>query len=89
MSTMLTQHVLHQLFVETSICCLIACTPDMIYSAVFCIVMSFANSNAVGMVKERSAGLLVFRRANSRIEYLLLKASERDKIWSAPKGCTF
>lgn len=42
---------------------------------------------AVAMGKERSAGMLIFRRSGSRIEYLLLKASEADKTWSPPKGC--
>lgn len=38
------------------------------------------------MGAERSAGLLIFRRLNSQIEYLLLKASEMDKNWTPPKG---
>lgn len=62
---------------------------DMIYCVFCCIVLSFASSTAIAMGKERSAGMLVFRRANSQIEYLLLNASEFDKNWSPPKGCTF
>lgn len=38
------------------------------------------------MGKERSAGLLIFRRFNSQIEYLLLKASEMGQNWTPPKG---
>lgn len=42
------------------------------------------------MGKERSAGLLIFRRFNSQIEFLLLKASEMGQNWTPPKGlcCT-
>ncbi|XP_055303025.1 bis(5'-nucleosyl)-tetraphosphatase [asymmetrical]-like [Sitodiplosis mosellana] len=41
-----------------------------------------------GIVTKRGAGLLVFRRFDSQIEYLLLKASKGSppKHWSPPKG---
>lgn len=35
---------------------------------------------------KRAAGFLIFRRLNSQIEYLLLKASYGDKHWTPPKG---
>lgn len=38
------------------------------------------------MGKERSAGFLIFRRSNSKVEYLLLKASEMGMHWGPPKG---
>lgn len=38
------------------------------------------------MGKERSAGLSIFRRLNSQIEYLLLRASEMSKDWTQAKG---
>lgn len=44
------------------------------------------NSTSHKMGEERSAGFLIFRRANSQIEYMLLKASEMDKNWTPPKG---
>lgn len=41
------------------------------------------------MGQERSAGFLIFRRWNSKIEYLLLKASQMNKNWTPPKGILF
>lgn len=38
---------------------------------------------------ERSAGFMIFRRVNSKIEYLLMKASEFEQNWSSPKGIAF
>ena len=38
------------------------------------------------MGREKSAGFLIFRRVNSQIEYLLLKATEMGKFWTPPKG---
>lgn len=38
---------------------------------------------------ERSAGFMIFRRVNSQIEYLLMKASEFEQNWSSPKGFVF
>lgn len=35
---------------------------------------------------KRAAGFLVFRRIQSDIEYLLLKASYGRKHWTPPKG---
>jgi len=36
-----------------------------------------------------AAGLIVFRRITSKVEYLLLKASYGDFHWSPPKGASF
>lgn len=38
-----------------------------------------------GMAK-RTAGLIIFRRVNSQIEYLMLKPTNDRKVWSPPKG---
>lgn len=35
---------------------------------------------------KRLAGLVIFRRANAQIEYLMLKPSKDEKAWSPPKG---
>lgn len=45
---------------------------------------SFGN----GMSK-RIAGLVVFRRVNAQIEYLMLRPSKSGKSWSPPKGHPF
>lgn len=34
----------------------------------------------------RAAGFLIFRRFNSEIEYLMLKASYGSHHWTPPKG---
>lgn len=48
-------------------------------------VLFFAYLAAPAMGK-KVAGLVVFRKLNSRIEYLMLKPSKPDKEWSPPKG---
>ncbi|XP_031624608.1 bis(5'-nucleosyl)-tetraphosphatase [asymmetrical] [Contarinia nasturtii] len=37
-------------------------------------------------MRKRAAGFLIFRRLNSQIEYLLLKASYGNYHWTPPKG---
>lgn len=38
---------------------------------------------------KRVAGLFVFRRINSNVEYLMLKPAKPQKNWSPPKGGVF
>lgn len=48
------------------------------------LLLLYLFGNAMG---KRTAGLLIFRRSNnSEIEYLMLKPSKDDKVWSPPKG---
>lgn len=35
---------------------------------------------------KRAAGFLIFRRLNSQVEYLLMKASYGSHHWTPPKG---
>ncbi|XP_055303055.1 bis(5'-nucleosyl)-tetraphosphatase [asymmetrical]-like isoform X2 [Sitodiplosis mosellana] len=35
---------------------------------------------------KKVAGLVIFRRINDRIEYLMLKPNSQNKEWSPPKG---
>lgn len=50
-------------------------------------VLFFAYLAAPAMGK-KVAGLVVFRRVDSHIEYLMLKPSKPNKEWSPPKGKT-
>lgn len=50
-------------------------------------VLFFVYLAAPAMGK-KVAGLVVFRRVDSRIEYLMLKPSKENKEWSPPKGKT-
>lgn len=50
--------------------------------AVFLLLLSMFNN---GMAK-KTAGLVIFRRANAQIEYLMLKPTKDGKVWSPPKG---
>lgn len=38
------------------------------------------------MAGEFSGGLVVFRRIESRLEYLLLQSSKGENHWTPPKG---
>lgn len=49
------------------------------------LILFFAYSSAQAMTK-KVAGLMIFRRNNSRIEYLMLKSSKPHGEWSPPKG---
>lgn len=38
------------------------------------------------MPEVRAAGLIIFRRISTEIEYLLLQASRKGRDWGPPKG---
>lgn len=41
---------------------------------------------SIGVMSKKVAGLVVFRRVNGNVEYLMLKPNSRKKEWSPPKG---
>lgn len=44
---------------------------------------------STGVMTKKVAGLVVFRRVNDTIEYLMLKPKSEQKEWSPPKGIFF
>lgn len=50
----------------------------------YCLLLTFSLLNN-GMTK-RTAGLVIFRRVNSQLEFLMLKPSKDGKVWTPPKG---